>query len=415
MENLIIDYTLQFGETNAGEPYRLMTCATARAMGIMIGNEEFTGNETRWCSTEIQSNYIKTFPYMVRNYHILQWNKRYIQYKHLVESIRNSTSTGSNEPITIHDTGKYVEKNKKTFVPLILFLCFCGYFSLIVSPLYASVSNPNRNIKRLQIKVANYDNLQQSTSLSTSSSSLTNSIGDAFITYLKDYKTVNDGNIPDLQFIAHPQSVSPSDLEDQVLDLEAWGAVYVNPDATTSLLAALAEGCSTTTSYDAKDAITFIWDESRNSGVSGGYIASFLRTVITEFGITYQQQLVQHLRDTVTSTGDNALLTCLSSTSSSTQALMTQPILYTEINLTPTSVSPTFNSVGVTDGSIYVAVFGANYIVGATYSNTAALVEDMSPLGKVIIRGGTMSALCLGLSICFATISKLSQHLLVLF
>ena len=402
-----------------------MTCATARAMGIMIGSEEFTGNETRWCSTEIQSNYIKTFPYMVRHYHILQWNKRYIQYKHLVESIRNSTSTGSNEPITIHDTGKYVEKNKKTFVPLILFLCFCGYFSLIVSPLYASVSNPNRNIKRLQIKVANYD-LQSTLSSSSSSTlspspnsmgslSLDTSIGDAFITYLKDYQTANDGNIPDLQLIAHPQSVSPSDLEDQVLDLEAWGAVYVNPDATTSLLAALAEGCSSTTSYDAKDAITFIWDESRNSGVSGGYIASFLRTVITEFGITYQQQLVQHLRDTVTSSGDNALLTCLSSTSSSTQALMTQPILYTEINLTPTSVSPTFNSVGVTDGSIYVAVFGANYIVGATYSNTAALVEDMSPLGKVIIRGGTMSALCLGLSICFATISKLPLDLLVLF
>jgi hypothetical protein len=76
IEPLVIDYTLKFGEFNAGDPYRLMLCGIARAMGIQIGNDIFRKNnnniieETRWASKTLQERYISSRPTMIRNRHI---------------------------------------------------------------------------------------------------------------------------------------------------------------------------------------------------------------------------------------------------------------------------------------------------------------------------------------------------------
>ncbi len=429
---------MQFGETNAGEPYRLMICAIVRAMGIVVNGERFNDDETRWASLEIQQNYIRTRPYLVRNYKITTWNQRYMQYKDLIEKITvNKVSGSKTQPFPL-ETGKYVIKNKKTFVPLVLFFVLSGYYALITGPYYAAQSNPVRNIPRLQIKVANFDSLSTSSSLSLSTITSTtpymvtdrngmivlgNSasnvnitippIGDYFLEYVRSYKQSHDF-IPDLQFT---DSLSPtmkstshaiSTLQGDVLDQEAWATVYVNTDATMSFLQAIEGGCLTNPSaastYNAKEVITFAWDEGRNAAVSGPYVAAFLRNLITNFGYSFDQLVLDALNSALVPGSSSSMLT--SCIANGYKSFISHTVSFSEINLTPVAVSPVCSAAGITVGQIYVAVFGANYIVSATYANTGALAEDLSPFWKVMLRAGTMALLGLGLSICFSTLSK---------
>ncbi len=74
--------------------------------------------------------------------------------------------------------------------------------------------------------------------------------------------------------------------------------------------------------------------------------------------------------------------------------------------MTPVATSYVVTNIGITVGNILMAVFGAMFILNATYNGTVALVEDYSPVGKVVLRAFTMAFIGFGMAACYATASK---------
>ncbi len=62
IQKIIGKTSAQFGESIGGEPYRLMACGVARAMGIQVDGVPFTEDETRWAGIEIQKHFIHARP-----------------------------------------------------------------------------------------------------------------------------------------------------------------------------------------------------------------------------------------------------------------------------------------------------------------------------------------------------------------
>jgi hypothetical protein len=398
---------LQFGETNAGEPYRLTFCALVRAMGIIVGKAEYDKEETRWAGLGMQQAFIA----VMRKTKIGLWNQRYLQYKGLLDSIVKDAQgqlTADHIPRPIPTTGKFVTKPKKTFVPIILFVVLSLYYAFITAPYYAAQSNPLRNVHRLQIKVANFESSGDYVigTDSTGSDVVLPKVGDLLVTFLQTVQQ-NTENIATMEFVSSSDTTA-SGLRDGVLDQEAWATVYVNTNATLPLIEAIQGGClenpSKAASFNSRQGIVFEWDEGRNPGVAGPYIAGFMRNALLSFSYSYDRLMLTALQNAVvTNTNTSYLSSCVDA---GYQSLISRPVAFTEINLTPVSISPVISAAGILVGQIFVAVFGANFIVSATYANTGALAEEFSPRGKVLLRAGTLAILCLGLSIVFATMSK---------
>ena len=416
IQKIIGKTSAQFGESIGGEPYRLMACGVARAMGIQVDGVPFTEDETRWAGIEIQKHFIHARPRNHRKKLVPQWNKRYMQFKGLLDSIIGVPIAGATTviiPKPLPTTGKFVSPPKKTFVPFMLFFVMSLYYALVTGPFYAAQSNPLRNVERLHMHVVSFDEFTGSPVIGkdVSGNDVTIPvIGDMFTQFVLNYEHTHD-YVPDFQILPGT-STSPEELRENALDQEIWGTVYVNKGATTSLIAALEDGCtanpSASKAYDSRNVITIEWDEGRNAAVAGPNVAGTLRTLSTMFGFAYNQRLLTAMQQaTVTDATTGATKPYFSScVLEGYQALISRPVGFTEINLTPVSISPVISSTGILVGQIFVAVFGANFIVGATYANTVALVEDYSPYWKVGLRAGTMASLDLGLSIVFATFSK---------
>jgi hypothetical protein len=260
---MIISHTLSFGDHNAGDPYRNMLCAIARSMGIVVGKEILSPEEIPWAGIPLQERYISTRPFIIKNIKMKQWNTRYNGFRRLIESlaqINNSTNSTIIVPERNPKTGKFVNSIKKPFVPFILFFLLTAVFCATTMPLFASVANPLRNMKYLHVKVVNYD---------------TGSIGTTFNNFI-NIVAASSNEIP--TFIHEPTTESTETYKNRVLDGEAWGVISINPDATTKLQAAVANGCAAASSYQPSSAITFAWDEGRNNIVAAPNIGGFVKS-----------------------------------------------------------------------------------------------------------------------------------------
>ena len=84
-----------------------------------------------------------------------QWNQRYKGFRELIAAAGNPNLT--DPPVQVGKNGKFVAYSKKPFVPVILFLFVSLFFVFIVTPYFAAVSRPLRNLKNINIYVADFD------------------------------------------------------------------------------------------------------------------------------------------------------------------------------------------------------------------------------------------------------------------
>lgn len=353
----------------------MLICAVSRALGIVIGKDELDPDEIPWSGIDFQNHYISSRPFMVRKVKVVQWNARYLQFRKLIEAIG-----GSNNVVPQKKNGKtFVDKTKKPFVPLILFVFLSAIFCLATLPLFASVSNPLRNVKSLHIKYVNYDR--------------SGVIGAGFDTFLSKV-SASSNEIPTFQY--EPSDKSYETYEQRVLDGEAWAVIGINPDASAKLAAATANGCADAALYNPTSAISFSWDEGRNSIVAAPYIAGFSRGIINRFSAQFAASYLSTLSSTT-------IQQCLANGKAS---LLTDPIAFYENNLSPAATSFVVTNIGITIGNILMAVFGSMFILNATYNGVSALAEDYSPVGKIALKAFTMALVGMGMAACYATASK---------
>jgi iron-sulfur cluster repair protein YtfE (RIC family) len=393
VERMIHRHTSSFGDSNAGDAYRNTICSICYSMGIMIGKDSMATNPKKeidiqgnpflpWAGIGLQTHYVNTRPFPVRKIKIKGWNSRYLQFRQLINSVAvdGKDPSSSTWVMKKNKDGKYVEKYHKPFTPILLFFFISLIFCLACLPFFAAVSNPLRNMKFLHIKVINYD--------------IGGPVGTAFINFLKGVEASSD-EIPTFHFESNT-GVSLETYQDRVLDGEAWALLAVHPTASTDLAAAAANGCATSASYNPKNSITFSWDEGRNGIVASPYIGGFARGILGQFGVRFASTFLA-------SQPSQNVADCIAAGHSN---LLVNPVGYTEDNMTPTSVSFVVSNAGITVGNILMAVFGALFILNATYAATAALAEDYSPVGKVCLKAFTMALVGFGVAICYATASE---------
>jgi len=367
---------------NAGDPFRMLMCSKARAMGIVSQqhahlrfpdvNDNDDSNSGPWASTELQSQFL-TFHHSLS---LKTWFTRYAGYSKLITTIAHPADYNASQ-FTLNALGKYVSKLPKKPIWFILFLVLTAYYCLGTGPYYAANSFPLRNLPYLHIKVINYD--------------VNGLVGSSFLSFLHHVEE-SSNTIPTFRY-EEDVTVSIDAYKQRVMHGEAWGALFVLPNATEALLSAFAQGCQQASGYDPTNALYFAWDEGRNNQVATPQIAGFSRNLLIQF---QSQFAIQYL----SSLSNNTITNCVSQGYAS---LLVTPIAHTETNMSPVSISPVAVAA-ITIGNILMGVFGSLFVVNATMNGTAALVEDCkTPQGKIALQSGTMAFIGLGIAIAYAT------------
>eukprot|EP01037_Dinobryon_pediforme_P036742 gene36742-43828_t len=194
-----------------------------------------------------------------------QWNQRYKGFRELI------AAAGKN--------GKFVAYSKKPFVPAILFLFVSLFFVFIVTPYFAAVSRPLRNLKNIDIYVADFDG---------------GKVGVGLVQFLQQYHN-NNLYAPNFKVLSYPPDVTMTDLRNRVLDGYGWGAVYAMPGASENLVLALEDGCASAANYSAASAITLIWDEGRNAPVADANVGGLIKGLLSVFSTYYSAKLLNQL------------------------------------------------------------------------------------------------------------------------
>lgn len=197
-------------------------------------------------------------------------------------------------------------------LPFVLAIVLPLLFSLGLAPLLSSVSNPNDNIKRIEIWV---------NSLDVSNSA----VGNAFLNAVNGI--LNGPNLPVPQLVVKA-SLTATELQEAVHHGDAWGCIYVNNGAGSNYAAALTTaGGGTVPSYTATSAMTFMWDEARNNIVSPR-VAGFARTFMSTFATNYAKVAIASINNP----------TVVNTIIQTKPDLLISPLGYTEINLAPFDV-----------------------------------------------------------------------------
>lgn len=370
----MVGHIAQLGEKNAVDPYRMLLCSMARAMGIVVNKSVLSSSETAWANEALQGQFIKLY----HSLPIKAWYGRYLSYHGLLQAIMNPVQYDEKK-FVVNEVGKFVNKLHKKPIWVILFLALTAYYCLGTGPYYGANSFPLRNLPALHIKIVNYD--------------VGNQVGNSFMQFLQKVESSSD-TIPTFRY-EKDLTVSVDEYKQRVMDGEAWGAIFVMPNATAQLHEAIANGCDTAATYHAKSALYFAWDEGRNNQVATPQIAGFSRGILGQYSTIFASTLLSHITN-------ETIASCIQKGYSS---LLITPVSYTESNMSPVSISPVAVAA-ITIGNILMAVFGSLFIVNGTMNGTEALVEDHSPKWKIIIRCGTMALIGLGIAVSYATFGK---------
>ncbi|KAG8700338.1 hypothetical protein FRC11_013024 [Ceratobasidium sp. 423] len=144
---------------------------------------------------------------------------------------------------------------------------------------------------------------------------------------------------------------------DAIVDEQAWGAVVINPGASTRLAAARAAGNS---SYSPMSAITFYYAQARNEQATGSYVNPLTAQALTQI---LQQYNARSAASYLSSISGNA--SALQAVTSAPQTL-TAGVWWTTENLRPYN-APVATALTLV-GQIYLCIFA--FII--TMSNDAA-------------------------------------------
>lgn len=220
------------------------------------------------------------------------------------------------------------------FVLPMIYGLFCG-------PLFYASANPDTHVPRLKVLVASYDKGDL--------------VGPQFLNFMENFGksshtswVTNNGamptTLPGLDFV-DSSVISADMLRQQVRDSQAWGAVFVNAGASERLTAALASPNNAGV-YKNYEAITFVWDESRQPTVAAPRIMGPIKGLLNGFStrmsvVVYSQNLARF----GSSTGWNP---------QQLGALLASPVSFMEESLYPNIVA--FITQALTIGQIVLVI-----------------------------------------------------------
>ena len=184
-------------------------------------------------------------------------------------------------------------------------------------------------------------------------------------------------------------SITVNDLQNRVMNNEAWAAIYVNPGASAAMMNVVFGGCypSATLAYNPLNAIGLIINEGRSQNAAAridgflestlGSFAAYISSVIMQSQVFTPAQIAACLTNSAT-VSDNP------GNPGAGGRFLTKVIDYQVTNLTPTYQAPVMNTAfGV--GNILIAVFASLYVVMAMLKGIGPL-EDWSTHNRMVFR-----------------------------
>lgn len=202
---------------------------------------------------------------------------------------------GKKKPFAIATTASFV---------LLQLLFFCN-----LSYLYGAFHHEGTRVHNINVLLVDYDGGVIGESLAATA------------------KTLMAPSFPSIQHSSPSSYPTNSTIHDAVRRGDYWAAVYTEAGASDRLGAALAGG-EAAASYDASNAITWIWNEVRYATVEDGTVKSNIEELVAATRIAYS-----HIN------GTNAIHSMNTSDAAAVQVLL-NPIQATAINIMPTTQGP---------------------------------------------------------------------------
>lgn len=213
-------------------------------------------------------------------------------------------------------------------LPLILFLALPLFFALGVGPLLGAVHDPQRNVGRWSVLVADLDG---------------GIVGSSLLSALQGAAASGVGAFPTLDI---QTASSPEELRAAVRDGRAWGAVWANAGATAALEAAIADPAGAAASYRPTGAATLAWDEGRSPLGPAARIIGPVKAAVGMWAARMAAQVVGGLNAS----------SALPALAAVAPGVLTSPVGFTEESLFPAAQWPVFTTA-LTIGQILIAVF----------------------------------------------------------
>lgn len=259
-------------------------------------------------------------------------------------------------------------------------------YSTFVAPLVASGANPDVNVFRLTVNVADFDGGEVGAAFTAFISA--NPAGSALVP--------NNGaspvTMPGWAFKSAADGWSAGRLRDAVADSSAYASIYVAAGASAALAGALASPAAAAV-YDPSTALVIVWDEGRNAPVTAARIAGPLKGLLVAFSEAFA---ARKLAAWLPSANASALPPALAA------KVLARPIYFSEASLFP-QTAPGIN-IAATVGQILLVVFSL-VICNMVYGPLAALSLRAPPglrrAGARVVLLATFAAM---LAAAFSTI-----------
>lgn len=116
----------------------------------------------------------------------------------------------------------------------------------------------------------------------------------------------------------------PSSIDGAVCDIDYWAALYVTPNAS-NLLSAAVTGGSAAASYNKSDVMTMVWNEARYPTVADSAISDNLKALVEAARVAYTQ------------TDGKQIIQTLNTSDSAAMAAFWNPWVLSSVNLQPTT------------------------------------------------------------------------------
>lgn len=193
----------------------------------------------------------------------------------------------------------------------------------ILSIFWGSTYNRSNRVSNLNIWVMNYDN---------------GAIGESLVSITEGLAAASPQNLG-YQTVTPEQYGKPlSDIETDINNEVAWGALVIQPNASTRLQNAIANNVS----YTPDDVVTFYFSEGRQSSFIDELILPSIASLNDSWGTAFKSDLLNNLTSTLNQTQIGALVT-------TNPNVITNPVSIALVNTSPIvgDVSAAILSIGL--------------------------------------------------------------------
>ncbi|KAF5094643.1 hypothetical protein D0Z00_003451 [Geotrichum galactomycetum] len=212
----------------------------------------------------------------------------------------------------------------KIFIKSIFTLLYMAALILgILSIFWGSMFNRSDRVSHLNIWVMNYDN---------------GAIGQSLVNITEGLAAASPKNLG-YQTVTPEQYAKPiSDIETDINNEVAWGALVIQPNASTRLQNAIANNIS----YIPNDVVTFYFSEGRQNNIIDELILPAISRLNDSWSTTFKSDLLANLTSTLNQTQIGAIV-------ATNPNIITNPVSIALVNTSPVvgDVSAAILSIGL--------------------------------------------------------------------